>query len=68
MTNYNLRKPRIDHTTRTITITETFDRAAKTYGTDAFNTLIEIRKSCPGYKVVCVAKRKSKAVLRRQVS
>ena len=59
MTNYNLRKPRIDHSTRTITITETFNCAAATYGTDAFNTLMEIRKSCPGYKVVCVAKRKS---------
>ena len=59
MNNYSLRMPKICHATRTISVTETFNRAAAHYGTDAFNILMEIRRTCPGYQVVCVAKKKS---------
>lgn len=53
MKNTNLRKPQINHTDRTITISAAFQRAAAEYNTDAFKALMEIRKDCPGYKVVC---------------
>ena len=58
MKNSNFRKPQINHTNRTITISAAFQRAAAEYNTDAFKTLMEIRKDCPGYKVVCTSPRK----------
>ena len=56
---YNsFRKPQINHTDRTITISAAFQRAATEYNTDAFKSLMEIRKDCPSYKVVCASPRK----------
>lgn len=55
MKNTNFRKPQINHADRTITISTAFQRAAAEHNTDAFKALMEIRKDCPGYKVVCAS-------------
>ena len=58
MTNYNFSKPRIDHTTRTITITETFDRAARVFGTEACDLMEKIRNAFPDYTVITSTSRR----------
>ena len=56
--NNSVRMPKINHSTRTISITESFNRAASTYGTEACNLLTEILKAFPAYRVVCITQSK----------
>ena len=58
MSSSNLKKPQVNHATCTITITETFNRASKIFGTEACDLMKKIRNAFPDYDVVVSSTRR----------
>ena len=57
MKNMYIRKPVINHLARTISVTDTFMRAAAEPDSEAFNTYMRITAACPEYRVVVERRR-----------
>ena len=60
MKNTNTRKPVVDHIARTITVTNTFMRAAADPTSPEYEMYLKLVSSCPNYKVVVAKKQKVK--------
>lgn len=57
MKNIYFRRPAINHLARTISVTDTFMRAAADPDSEAFETYMHITAACPGYQVVVEKRR-----------
>ena len=60
MNNMNIRKPMVNHIARTITVTNSFMRAAADPTSAEFEMYMKLTASCPNYKVVAAKKHKTK--------
>ena len=60
MKSMNIRKPMVNHITRTITVSNSFMRAAADPTSAEFEMYMKLTASCPNYKVVAAKKPKAK--------
>lgn len=60
MKSMNIRKPMVDHFTRTITVANSFMRAAADPTSAEFEMFMKLKASCPNYKVVAAKKSRTK--------
>ena len=60
MKSMNIRKPMVNHITRTITVSNSFMRAAADPTSAEFEMYMKLTASCPNYKVVAAKKHKTK--------
>lgn len=60
MKSMNIRKPMVNHFTRTITVSNSFMRAAADPTSAEFEMYLKLTASCPNYKVVAAKKSKAK--------
>lgn len=59
MKSMNIRKPIVNHTNRTISVTDTFLHAAADPTSTEFEMYMKLTASCPNYKVVTKKRRKT---------
>ena len=60
MKNENIRKPVVNHINHTISVSDSFLRAAADPTTNEFELFMRLTAACPNYKVVTIKRRKAK--------